>query len=153
MDPTCLDCHSTYHTVAQLFSWVNLKILSSLFIYYLYILSHRYFSLRRRHDCYKRETVYFFIKIKNHLAFLKVGLRWIFQPTPRKWFEVTLVDIVGNRGLPCFMFFAFLVKKTFGILFFCPSYRKPARESDVRGNLFEKQRFICYRPVNMIQQN
>ena len=36
---------------------------------------------------------------------------------------------------------------------FWPKLSPTCTESVVRGNLFEKQGFICYRPVNMIQQN
>ena len=38
------------------------------------------------------------------------------------------IYIVGNRGLPWFMFFAFLVKKTSGILFFGPNNKKIIRK-------------------------
>ena len=60
---------------------------------------------------------------------------------------------VGNRGLPWFMFLLFLVKKTSGILFFGPSFRKPARKASSGEIYLKKQGFICFRPVNMIQQN
>ena len=49
--------------------------------------------------------------------------------------------------------FAFLVKKTSGILIFGPSFRKPARKVSSGEIYLKKQVFICYRPVNMIQQN
>ena len=61
--------------------------------------------------------------------------------------------IVGNRGLPWFMFFCFFGYENFLNLIFGPSFRQPARKVSSGGNLFEKQGFICYRPVNMIQQN
>ena len=51
----------------------------------------------------------------------------------------TLLDVVGNRGLPWFMFFAFLVKKTSGILFFGPSFRKPARKASL-GEIYLKNK-------------
>ena len=73
-DPTCPDCHSTYHTVAYLFSWANWNKVFFLlyFIYYSFILCFSpIFSLRRRHDCCEREKVYFFINIDTHLAFLQ----------------------------------------------------------------------------------
>ena len=47
--------------------------------------------------------------------------------------------IVENRGLPCFMFFALLVKKTSGILFFGPSFRKPARKAS-SGEIYFKNK-------------
>ena len=43
------------------------------------------------------------------------------------------IYIVGNRGLPWFMFFAFLVMKTCRILFFGPSFRQPARKASSGG--------------------
>ena len=49
--------------------------------------------------------------------------------------------------------FFFLVRKTSGIYIFWPKLSQTYTESVVRGNFFEKQGFICYRPVNMIQQN
>ena len=47
--------------------------------------------------------------------------------------------IVGNRGLPWFMFFAFLVMKTSGILFFGPSFRQPARKAS-SGEIYLKNK-------------
>ena len=42
---------------------------------------------------------------------------------------------VGNRGLPWFIFLAFLVKETSGILIFGPSFRKPSPDDAFRAGL------------------
>ena len=51
------------------------------------------------------------------------------------------IYVVGNRGLPWFMFFAFLVMKTSGILFFGPSFRQPARKAS-SGEIYLKKKYI-----------
>ena len=50
-------------------------------------------------------------------------------------------------------FFCFFGYENFRNFIFWPKLTPTCTESVVRGNLFEKQGFICYRPVNMIQQN
>ena len=45
----------------------------------------------------------------------------------------------------------FLVKKISEILFFGPSFRKPAGKASSGEIYLKKQGFIYYRPVNMIQ--
>ena len=60
-----------------------------------------------------------------------------------------LYIIYGRISYEHIYIFFFLVRKTF----FLPKLSQTCKESVVRGNLFEEQGFICYRPVNMMQQN
>ena len=53
--------------------------------------------------------------------------------------HITRMYVVGNRGLPWFIFLAFLVKKTSGLLIFGPSFRKPARKAS-SGEIYLKNK-------------
>ena len=66
------------------------------------------------------------------------------------WIEF---HIYYNKDRRVFIYFLLFGYENFRNFIFWPKLSPTCTESVVRGNLFEKQGFICYRPVNMIQQN